>query len=61
MVAPAAAAGIAAGVEIVQMILKIASSDDGVAWLGRKMKDKLPALRARIRANKHVKVGGKEV
>jgi hypothetical protein len=61
MAAPAVGAAIAVGAEIMSMLLKIASSDEGVAWIGRHLKDKRPALRARIRANRHVKVGGKEV
>lgn len=54
-------AAVTLGAEVMQLLVKIAASDEGMAWIGRKMKDKLPTLRARIRANKKVKVGGKEV
>jgi hypothetical protein len=61
MVAPVAGAAVAAGAEILKMLLQIATTDEGVAWIGRKMKDKLPALRTRVRALKHVRVGGRDV
>jgi len=50
---------VAAGVEILSAIAKIATTDEGVAWIGRRLKDKLPALRALIKAHQKVKVAGK--
>jgi len=40
-------------------MLKIGSSEEGLAWIGRRLHDKMPAIRARIKANRKVKVGGK--
>lgn len=60
MAVPAVAA-VTLGAEVLQLLLKIASTEEGVAWIGRRMKGELPALRARVRKNKHVKVGGRDV
>jgi hypothetical protein len=62
MVVPlVAGAAVTAGLEALSALLKIATTPDGIEWIGRKLKDDLPALRARVRANKHVKIAGKGV
>lgn len=53
------AAAVALGAEILSGMLKIGSSEEGLAWIGRRLHDKMPAIRARIKANRKVKVGGK--
>jgi hypothetical protein len=59
MAVVAAAAAVTVGLEVLASLLKIATTPDGLEWIGRKMKDDLPSLRARVRANKHVPVAGK--
>ena len=56
MVAPAVAAAAVLGKEILDLIVKVGGSPEGLDWIGRQLKDKVPALRARIRANEKVPV-----
>ena len=61
MVLPLVAAGaVELGKDILEMVVKVGSSPEGLEWIGRKLKDKAPALRARIAKNQHVPVAEAE-